>query len=1486
MAATFDGFSIRDYTSKMRSVDVFKCWPFASAVSRDVSHEEVQSWLPPMTLCPRSDDFNDHAQNLENPPSAEELSTNDDDGEEDCSEEDSQESAESDKSTPPSDAAFDNNDDEKLEMVCPVCREFNAATLTAVNAHIDGCLAQTMREERRHIRIMNFKSSSPSSTTKSKAPKKRSIAEIFKVEEQHPPQPPPQQQQQQQRSPQPLQQQQSLELQQQQQSLEPQQQQQSSQPQPPQIESVLKFWPFREDEADEVSNTVTKFEWLSRRLEALRSTRAGGESSKSDRRDSTEEEEEKLEMVCPVCRDFNAATVTAVNAHIDGCLAQAVREERRQMRRTINCKPKPKAPKKRSIAEILTLAPPIEAGKSKAIQVEEDEEKSDYRCEDSASAAAASSASAAFPVVSVIKIKKSTSKNRKKKKMKKAKKKKNKVDKCCESGVSFVNNEKKTVLSKKKKKKSNVFNSGPTGKKINRFSSLVASVLDVEVYTQLTAGCILASGRSASGGPEFMGVYHQKKNTLTWVDIDHYRMGIFVGLWDSAYQRMVQNAANSSKKLKGTIGSKLVPLHGIDPSINRKKLGLNGISVEKKQNIKNCDSVGKQQKAVSSIHGGILKNRLKHVSGKTSSVSNIQNGTAESHYYDQEPTSDRHVKFSGKDDILGPKKSSSFDETMFNISSDALASSVVKEKSSGSDEETASLEPNRNYGYVSVNIDRDKREEVFPIVEIKQFSNTQEQDTVQSCLKPCTDQEKSKHLKEKSELLTEVAVCDNNDSHFFYGGNRSSLHCSPYAEISEPLSAVHGEQMSGINTQDCEFGSFSYSGKLDHFDDPQADFVNSNDTKTFMEPSSSYSASYNANEKPESPLQTRGDNNSGEALGDRQLSRMFFADMIDNSFSFTGWDKGSVKSSCLDPNFFGLPLNSHGELITFSSSGNLGMNQSETSSTLRGSLSGLPINNILHQSNQENLSINDNHVQKTFPKDGLNPFPHHPTRLSVTELQSREGQDIHRPNSDMCSSNYPPPLNSKLNLEKNSFTEQNQSDQVRNRNGNGVISLKDGSDHISRSSSQPTMRLMGKDVPIGRSSQEMQQFAGDVWTDEQSRRRNYSEYAAVEHSLLGRNSKQDWVSGSLLQLSADSVLQSAKNQSNQALQSTLLMSTDSGFSRQFIDLQSNPVSQNGSLGINRNASAYFNPITPKSTSYAVFNASDDFPEQYIPGAKPLGLSSQSLAPPSPGNFRHSTSLNNCELNDGNKNPHVTKSAFGFPFLHPTVNEQAKTSWFQRPYRSSPLWLSSSTDEMLPRTFSQQFSGTSSQSFPQNLWGNNLTTPSVNHSEELRFPSNHLTSLHPIQTAPLPPASIVQPLHVPVTPSTVNSGNSNINNVADRWKLDDHHPCTKARKRPAAAANLEDSRKTTKLPNIQVQENFSHMTRLTGEQSSVELQRNTRALELDPQMGSGRSRCCQHEAQNLNHSRYPAVNSFKLEGMVTSGPVRLGPKRAKHILKSS
>lgn len=131
---------------------------------------------------------------------------------------------------------------------------------------------------------------------------------------------------------------------------------------------VVKCWPFSGG-TDEIVNkedidrllppiTVTKFRWWSHELDLLRSSNNSNSSSvvnaeaEEDNKlvEEEEEEEEKLDMVCPVCRVFTAATVNALNAHIDNCLVQASREERRRMRLAIKAKSRP--PKKRSIVEI------------------------------------------------------------------------------------------------------------------------------------------------------------------------------------------------------------------------------------------------------------------------------------------------------------------------------------------------------------------------------------------------------------------------------------------------------------------------------------------------------------------------------------------------------------------------------------------------------------------------------------------------------------------------------------------------------------------------------------------------------------------------------------------------------------------------------------------------------------------------------------------------------------------------------------------------------------------------------------------------------------------------------------------------------------------------------------------------------------------------------------------------------------------------------
>jgi len=902
----------------------------------------------------------------------------------------------------------------------------------------------------------------------------------------------------------------------------------------------------------------------------------------------------------------------------------------------------------------------------------------------------------------------------------------------------------------------------------------------------------------------------------------------------------MQNPVYSLRNL-GTVGNKKVKLDDTDASsAHEKKLGVNILSVEKKEKVKNWDLVVKQQKAASPV-SGILKNH-KHVSGSTSSGSNIQNGSEKSHYDVQVPSLDKHLGSSAEDSVLSPKKRNSFDETVFSLSSDTLASSFGKEQSSGNVEGTANLEERRKDNTV-ININTDKRKEFSPIVESKQFSNSVEQVCVQNFLKPCTNQEKSKNVFENSEPLSNLTLRDNNLHRF--DGSTTTMHVSPHGNVSRSLSAFQGAQTSGMDTQACGSEAFSYAGKfIDHLGGPTFQPTHAN-TRTYLEPSPSYSASCNGvNERPEFPFRTCGntDNNGGG----RSLSGTFSADMIANSY--------------------GLPLNSHGELINFGSSGKVGMIQPETSCTFRGS-SRAPVNNFFHQNSQDYLRIGKRHVVQKTPQDRGNPFPHYSgSWLGVRELHGRKKTDIYQHNSDWCSNVHVQPLDSELNLMRNPFIEQNHLGKVPmpNHKEYGMLSPRGSPGLLSPISSQPTMRLMGKDVPIGRSSKEKQQILGGVlWAEEESRRRHYSVDASMDNSLLGRCYMPDWATGSELQRQTENVLQSVKIQSNRALQSTLLIK---GPNAEFPNLQSDHISHN------------LRPISQAPTSCAIFGRQPEhLAEQFVSGAKTPGLFFHSQAPSSPYNF-HLSTLSNGEQNEWKKHHRVTNSAFGFPFLHPIVEEQAKSSWFKRSYSNFPAWSSGSTYQKMPGS-------STSTSFRQNAWRNDSTIPFVNHSDGL-YP-NSVTS-HCPRNAPLSPTSNYYPHspYAPVSPAakppSAIDGCRNIIRVSDRVKLDDmiakdQHPCTNARKRPEA--NTFDPAKPNK-----VQKNLSPITGLARETSSTNFPQNTREVELNLQVGA-RSECGSNEAQNLNPRSHLGFVSSDRDGVVISGPVKLGPG-AKHILKPS
>lgn len=129
----FDGCSVdllsRDYVLKMREVDAKKSWPFPGDEEKD-----AKRWpLPPME---RSKPAVWWAHELERVMRSE--------------------------------AAAEAGETSALPKLCPVCSTFSTTTITAVNAHIDACLAGTKEappaQRRRRRR---------------RTAKKRSIAELI-----------------------------------------------------------------------------------------------------------------------------------------------------------------------------------------------------------------------------------------------------------------------------------------------------------------------------------------------------------------------------------------------------------------------------------------------------------------------------------------------------------------------------------------------------------------------------------------------------------------------------------------------------------------------------------------------------------------------------------------------------------------------------------------------------------------------------------------------------------------------------------------------------------------------------------------------------------------------------------------------------------------------------------------------------------------------------------------------------------------------------------------------------------------------------------------------------------------------------------------------------------------------------------------------------------------------------------------------------------
>ncbi|KAF2302190.1 hypothetical protein GH714_033691 [Hevea brasiliensis] len=1173
---------------------------------------------------------------------------------------------------------------------------------------------------------------------------------------------------------------------------------------------VGKCWPFgasgggEDPDENEISEqrleallppiTVTKFRWWSHELSKIQQQQQQGVAGIPGN-EAKEEDEEKLEIVCPVCGNFAAATLKAVNAHVDSCLAHAQREDRRNMRMSL--KAKSKSPKKRSIIEIFAVSPQIERVVDDDAIAHDDDFPHAHDDGD----------------LDVLKTKHDEQKR------KKVNINKKKIKKAAIANKLMLDQKKKKLKKKKMKNKK-----GPITNK---------------------------------GSPMML------------------KLPISVDCSTKAYKSFCNKGV--AKDI----------LDGV--SIQRNRLGLKG-SIQKKHGVQASKFIAKHRKAAIHVRG-ILKSNMKLIPQQNSEICNLPGGSQTNCCELQH--SDRHVRFSGKDDILGPRKRnlSSNVQNMFGTYRDALASQLEDDHSSENDKQSASVRVN---GTSDVSVSTGNGSVRQTKISNNQLPGIHDPVGMPNFLSPY--QGKEQHTSDRSPP-SQVIIRDDN-LHIFDQGYQTAPQNPTYAGILRLLPTMNEAKNLHVNSQLCGNVTMASNprGKLvDYFEDHKDGFAAGGllaSTRASMQPPSCDFASFDSAITRVSFLpQSSIKGISGQSL---QCQPFFHLSPMEFMNSGCQQGVGALSEKC-DGEFCGLPLNSHGQLMQVSSSGNVGFQQPKKSTLITASRSS-PRNSVVPGS-LGNFVSEKHPIEQAVAKGQLNllPIPKNhnvqfPARFCVNELPNTGRLDVHLLNSEGRTNNSVHPSDSRPSLMNISLNQWGQYGQNQNQKGTQMIHLKENSDNIALETARPTMRLMGKDVAIGRSNIEMQGFDDEkIWTDKEIIQECRPASIVLDNSLHNRRIQQDRVLFPALGKSEESLLYPLEAE-NQASQSNFWVKVSESRSHPYFNWKTNAAFQNGHLSVNRIASSQMHPSACPSSPRDMICKGANFQESLLSGAETVSISSQLPIPSSSLETHPCMGGIPAKINCRQNLPHTRKSAFGFPFLRPDCNKRVQSSSFASSSRNLPPGLT--TIQVKPATMpSQTLPDVGGKHHHCNTTGTDFLT-ALHHSSAVSHSHSSIVS-NPHLKSSFGSALFVQPPFFPfsagINPNfSMNMSYGNNINVGERMKsntfginLPDHYQ--KIRKRPAATA--DDLLRSTKMPRP-ICEDSNAATELARGKSSSEIWHNAGAHQ--PNSNGNKAievGCGPNEAEKEGLGTSHDVDSCKADGMVKSGPIKL-TAGAKHVLKPS
>nr|XP_011468160.1 PREDICTED: uncharacterized protein LOC105352527 [Fragaria vesca subsp. vesca] len=749
-----------------------------------------------------------------------------------------------------------------------------------------------------------------------------------------------------------------------------------------------------------------------------------------------------------------------------------------------------------------------------------------------------------------------------------------------------------------------------------------------------------------------------------------------------------------------------------------------------------------------------------------------------------------------------------------------------------------------------------------------------------SFLRPhVTHQEKAKHLAEKSVPASKVAAVPDNNLHLFNQGYLTT-ECEPaYAGIPRLISAVAD---SCVNTQgvtaSISFGSSS--NMIDHCVRPNHGFsamISKENTGAFFEPSiRNFISKENAQGRVQFLSQSEGDRISDH--GPYYQSIRPPMDILGGSYPFPQWKQRPVTFTerLLDDKFYGLPLNSHGELIQYSSKG--GFDQLGKLNIVAGASNSLPAHS-------------QHCVERELPSDQLNLFPmqnfvrencssHFPDRLGISYSGSAQRPDVHQLDFESRSRHSLRPL-SDLDLFSISSSRCRQFDPVQNENI-GRLVPKETSCPMPLNMNQPTMRLMGKDVAIGNSSRQIHGFDdGKVWMDKEI----IAEHCPSRNALL-QNFHQNCYSPTTSAKLKETVSQSFGVCSEQASQSNLrTKAPEFRFPHPYQKWQSSLGFEHGSHTTSKSPSSSFLQF-PQSPSPAMFNGEHNFRAPFISRTESLqsqlfGSQLPVLSTPQV-TYEHGISRPG-ETGYKQHQPHFRKSAFDFPFLNPECQENVRPSWFQNSSSKAglPPWLLHATLERnRPITAPQVSPNTASKHLHHIIPRKNIcNAPYLHYSSEISHSQE-------VKRSPVP-QNAVQPQGVQVIPeenpssAMTDMSYRNRMDLKDRMKpknigIKDLYPCKRIKRSAVDSTNLPN------IIDLEVQEKSSVVAGLSsnGDFNIDEMQSNFRALDLESSRKQVKDSECITQKDGFESL---CTETSKMDDVGRSGPIKLSAG-AKHIIK--